>query len=93
MSLLDGLLAASNWLVPALAQRRIANRLGKWWRRLVKATTSVQLLQVIIYAIWNIWKKRCRRVFQQQAATYHHLALRIREDVLNYELALQEVGE
>ena len=32
-------------------------------------------------------------MFQKQAETHHHLALRIREGVLNYELALQEVPQ
>jgi hypothetical protein len=39
----------------------------RWWRLVLNQGSADREnhLQVIIYTLWNIWKERCQRVFQQ----------------------------
>jgi len=48
---------------------------------------STQLRQFLTYAAWNIWKERCRRVFDNKALPAHQLVLLIMHDVAAYRLA------
>ena len=41
---------------------------------------SVQLLQILIYATWNIWKERCRRMFDNKALHVDLLVMLIPPD-------------
>lgn len=57
-----------------------------WWHLLLPqgAADRINHLQVITYTVWNIWKERCHRVFQQIAITADQLASLIRQDILAY---------
>jgi hypothetical protein len=44
-------------------------------------------LQVIIYTVWNVWKERCRRIFQNIATNADQLAGLSKQDVLAYRAA------
>jgi hypothetical protein len=44
-------------------------------------------LQAIIYTIWNVWKERCRRVFQNIAISPEKLVGIIRKDIFAYREA------
>jgi hypothetical protein len=48
-------------------------------------------MQVIIYTIWNIWKERCHRVFQNKALTTDQPMQITRKDILDYREANQVV--
>ena len=58
----------------------------EWWECLTLATGlgHVQLRQTLIYVTWNIWKERCRRVFDNKALPPNHLAQLILQDVAAY---------
>jgi hypothetical protein len=43
-----------------------------------------------IYAIWHIWKKRCRRVFQNSEIPERQLVEMIKDDILILKTYLQE---
>ncbi|CAN6230203.1 unnamed protein product [Urochloa humidicola] len=68
-------------------------RLWAWWINLVQSVrpTTDQHLQVLIYTVWNIWKERCRRVFQRKAMTPEQLEAVIRADVRAYQEAKNSV--
>jgi len=44
-------------------------------------------LQVLIYTVWNLWKERCRRVFDNKAMSQVQLTAIIKSDITNYSLA------
>ena len=60
-----------------------------WWEHLNKATglDFVHLRQVLTYGTWNIWKERCRRVFENKAILADQLAQVILQDVAAYRQA------
>jgi hypothetical protein len=63
--------------------------LRRWWRSVLRqsATDRDKHLQVIIYTVWNVWKERCRRIFQNIATHADHLAGLSKQDVLAYRAA------
>jgi hypothetical protein len=43
---------------------------------------------LMIYTLWNIWKERNRRIFENSALTPIQLALKIKEDVCTFKRAM-----
>jgi hypothetical protein len=43
---------------------------------------------LMIYTLWNIWKERNRRIFENSALTPIQLALKIKEDVRTFKRAM-----
>jgi hypothetical protein len=66
-----------------------ARNIGTWWRSTLRQGSAdmTNHTQVLIYTIWNIWKERCRRVFQNVAISADQLAATIRQDILTYRHA------
>ena len=61
-----------------------------WWD---KATQKVpKLLNVLIYTIWNIWKERNRRIFNDTLESPMQVAARVREDIVQRKRASLERG-
>jgi mannosylglycoprotein endo-beta-mannosidase len=60
-----------------------------WWRSILRqgATDRDNHTQVIIYTLWNIWKERCRRVFQNVGMLEEQLVVCIKNDILAYRQA------
>jgi hypothetical protein len=51
---------------------------------------SIQLqdrIQKVIYIVWNLWKERCRRVFDNRAMPVNQLLSIIKEDVRLWRIA------
>nr|CAB3446818.1 unnamed protein product [Digitaria exilis] len=46
-----------------------------------------QTEQAVIYIVWNIWKKRCRRVFDNKELSVPQLVLLIKQDIHNWHTA------
>jgi hypothetical protein len=63
--------------------------LHKWWLLVLQqgVTDRANHMQVIIYTLWNIWKERCRRVFQNVAVPADLLAHSIKQDIMAYRQA------
>ena len=61
----------------------------RWWRSVTRAAAVNQdeNMQVIIYTIWNVWKERCRRVFQNKAINYDQLVQITQQDIIAYREA------
>jgi hypothetical protein len=57
-----------------------------WWHSLLQqgANDRQSHLQVIIYTIWNVWKERCHKVFQNITISPEQLAGIIWQDVIAY---------
>jgi hypothetical protein len=58
-------------------------KLKIWWSKMVlsSAGDAQDRTQKIIYTIWNLWKERCRRVYDNTALTEVQLQEAIRADV------------
>jgi hypothetical protein len=71
---------------PPIQQSRTLRR---WWRSVLRqsAADRDKHLQVIIYTVWNVWKERCRRIFQNIATNADQLAGLSKQDVLAYRAA------
>jgi tRNA(His) 5'-end guanylyltransferase len=63
--------------------------LQRWWRLVLNQGSADREnhLQVIIYTLWNIWKERCTRVFQQIGINADQVPALSRQDVLTYRVA------
>lgn len=51
------------------------------------------IVQVIIYTAWNIWKERCRRNSDNRSFERADLCCVIRQDIVNYRMAVLTEGE
>ncbi|KAF8731670.1 hypothetical protein HU200_000388 [Digitaria exilis] len=51
----------------------------------VQASQQTEL--AVIYIAWNIWKERCRRVFDNKAMSMPQLVLLIKQDIQNWHMA------
>jgi hypothetical protein len=77
-------------LLPLPAQRY--RRFKTWWNRMLssrgpgRATTKDRATK-FIYAAWNIWKERCRCLFNNKALTASQLQQLTREDVALWQRA------
>jgi hypothetical protein len=72
------------------------DRLKAWWRSSLqegnpdKAETTARL-QKMIYACWNIWKERCRRLYDNKALPASALQQAIKFDVHQWLIAWDQV--
>ncbi|CAM0146855.1 unnamed protein product [Urochloa decumbens] len=79
--------------LPQLHQRLAFRNIRTWWHTVTttpSAITKAQL-QAIIYSAWNIWKERCRRVFDNKAITANQLIDLINQDVAAYKAARESI--
>jgi hypothetical protein len=44
-------------------------------------------MQKVIYVVWNLWKERCRRVFDNRAMSADQLIHAIKDDVTQWQIA------
>ena len=44
-------------------------------------------IQIMIYTAWNLWKERCRRVFDHKELSVDQLVAIIKSDISNYRMA------
>jgi hypothetical protein len=64
-------------------------RFKTWWNRMLSSgepdrATAKNRATKFIYAAWNIWKKRCLRLFDNKALTASQLQQIIRDDVAHW---------
>jgi hypothetical protein len=50
-------------------------------------------MQLIIYTAWNIWKERCRRIFDNKSLQSAEICANIRTAVASYHSAILTEGE
>ena len=58
----------------------------EWWLDLL--SHSQERNQIITYTVWNVWKERCRRFYDNKAFTALQLTSLIRQDVAVLSAAL-----
>ncbi|KAF8723502.1 hypothetical protein HU200_021449 [Digitaria exilis] len=65
------------------------HRLNSWWEVMLTNGTAPHAdhIQVLIYTAWNLWKERCRRVFDNKAMVPSDLAAIISHDIATYKQA------
>nr|TKW00067.1 hypothetical protein SEVIR_8G084500v2 [Setaria viridis] len=70
------------------------HRLLNWWELMISAGTASreEQIQTMIYTAWNIWKERCRRVFDNKALSLTDFSAVIRNDIAMYKQALLSEG-
>jgi hypothetical protein len=83
---------ASAGVVPQQPPPTTCEGLQQWWTSMVghpQANTSSQTEQAVLYIAWNLWKERCRRVFDNKEVGVSQLVIFIKEDMTNWHLAHQ----
>ena len=73
-----------------------ATSIGEWWSRLCTCDGTKDrnrdAITLAAYIVWNLWKERNFRVFEQKEMTLTALAGLIREDVKIFYEANKEAG-
>jgi len=72
--------------------RQSVNNLKLWWSDLLggmQTANPEHRNQIITYTTWNIWKERCRRVYDNKALTEIQLVAVIRQEVAALRQAMQ----
>jgi hypothetical protein len=75
-----------------LKQHLPISKLIEWWTKLNpgdRRSGNPQNLRatIIVYTAWNLWKERCRRVFDNKAQNEQNLVAVIKADVLEHQRA------
>jgi len=58
------------------------DNIGKWWENAARSVPKDKRRHfngLIIYTMWNIWKERNRRIFDQKFLTAQEVATRIKK--------------
>jgi hypothetical protein len=68
-------------------------RVKVWWTELQNGDTTgfASRLQRVIYTAWNLWKERCRRVYDSKAITEAQLESIIKLDVTQFNNAWHSI--
>jgi hypothetical protein len=68
-------------------------RLQEWWTNTIALGTADKQTteQRIIYAAWNIWKERCRRIYDNKAMSVNQLICTIKSDTDIYQVAWRQM--
>jgi hypothetical protein len=64
-----------------------------WWHSMMRAgqqQQDVNRAQRVIYTSWNIWKERCKRVFENKVTTPTQLINIIKDDVQQWIIAWRD---
>jgi hypothetical protein len=67
-----------------------STNISSWWTKITRGRQSEgkkKEVAMAMYVVWNIWKERGRRIFQQKTITAHALAGLILADISLLELA------
>jgi hypothetical protein len=76
-----------NWVGAPLQPPTTSNYryLKHWWTTMIStpamSNDNQRMTQKCIYIIWNLWKERCRRIFDNRVMTENQLSLQIKLDV------------
>ena len=65
--------------------------IAEWWENALRPVPRERRQTfngLGIYTMWNIWKERNRRIFENSALTPIQLALKIKEDVFTFKRAM-----
>ncbi|KAF8715442.1 hypothetical protein HU200_027092 [Digitaria exilis] len=81
---------ASTGIAPQQLPPNNYRRFKQWWTSMIGPAgnrSSQEREQTVVYIAWNIWKERCRRVFDHKSLTISQLILLIRQDIQNWQTA------
>ena len=81
-----------------LKQNQHSSRIKNWWTHLNTAQghtagANPKRAQIVVYTAWNLWKERCRRVFDNKAMDVQHLLDSIKDDIQSLQFAREDPDE
>jgi hypothetical protein len=69
---------------------QLSPTISDWWDEIIQGKVKKEQQRIsggLLYAIWNAWKERNRRIFTAKRLTYVEVTLIAREDILQRERA------
>jgi hypothetical protein len=70
-----------------------SNTVSGWWKKIVrlkKSKAKRDQVSAAVYGVWNLWKERNRRIFENISDTPENLLYQIRDGLANLKAAYRE---
>lgn len=79
--------------LPMINRNITSTSLKQWWSEMIgmDSTRNDRKRTQVIYAVWNLWKERCRRVFDSKTQTPAQVASLTKQDLLLYGMAHEDI--
>ena len=69
--------------------------ISDWWETTAKMVHKNQhrdFIGLMIYIMWNLWKERNQRIFENKLHSMQQVAERIKEDLMQYRTAFSNAA-
>jgi len=83
-------LSWENWSLPQQTNPANFDCISGWWEEAIKTVHKNQRRDfngLVIYIMWNLWKERNRRIFDNKLQSVQQVAERVKEDLVLYKRA------
>ena len=83
-------LSWENWSLPQQTNPANFDCISVWWEEAAKTVQKNQRRDfngLVIYIMWNLWKERNRRIFENKLQSVQQVAERVKEDLVLYKRA------
>ena len=83
-------LSWENWTLPQQTNPANFDCINVWWEETARTVHKNQRRDfngLVIYIMWNLWKERNRRIFENKLQSAQQVAERVKEDLVLYKRA------
>ena len=88
-------LSWENWTLPQQTHPTNFDCIRDWWEATAKTVHKNQHRDfngMVIYIMWNLWKERNRRIFENKFQSAKQVAERVKEDLVQYNRAFSNIA-
>ena len=89
------ILSWENWTLPQQTHPANFDCIRDWWEATAKTVHKNQHRDfngMVIYIMWNLWKERNQRIFENKFQSAQQVAERVKEDLVQYNRAFSSIA-